>query len=181
MSNDPYLRFYFRFIQPNLELIEEELKGTLWEIISDQIRSFVGLTAFEDLCREWTLIQARARRLPFSTEIIGTHWGKGVQIDVVAISWREKAILLGECKWEEDTVGRDTIRKLIEVQTPKVLEHLEAEEKKQKKKGEKKAWQIHYAFFARSGFTDAARAEAEKVGAMLVDLETLDRDLRRAL
>lgn len=36
-----------------------------------------------------------------------------------------------------------------------------------------------YAFFARSGFTDAARAES--LGATLVDLERLDADLREAL
>jgi hypothetical protein len=42
-------------------------------------------------------------------------------------------------------------------------------------------WQVHYAYFARSGFTDAARAEAQKLGAILVDLEKLDKDLRTAL
>ena len=40
---------------------------------------------------------------------------------------------------------------------------------------------MHYAFFARAGFTDAARAEAESLEASLVDLETLDTYLRRAL
>ena len=42
-------------------------------------------------------------------------------------------------------------------------------------------WRVHYMFFARSGFTNAAREEAESLGATLVDLETLDADLRRAL
>ena len=37
------------------------------------------------------------------------------------------------------------------------------------------------AFFARSGFTDAARAEAESLDATLVDLDRLDVDLREAL
>jgi len=37
-----------------------------------------------------------------------------------------------------------------------------------------------YAFFARSGFTDAVRAEAA-VAAILVNLEGLDADLREAL
>jgi hypothetical protein len=41
-------------------------------------------------------------------------------------------------------------------------------------------WRVHYAFFARAGFTDAARTEAESPEASLVDLETLDADLRRA-
>lgn len=35
-----------------------------------------------------------------------------------------------------------------------------------------------YAFFARAGFTDAARAEAKAHDAWLVDLATLDRDLQ---
>lgn len=29
-------------------------------------------------------------------------WGGGVQVDVVAINWREKALLLGEAKWGTD-------------------------------------------------------------------------------
>lgn len=53
---DPYLRFYFRFIAPNLGLIEQELTGLLWERIRAQFRAFVGVTAFEELCREWTLV-----------------------------------------------------------------------------------------------------------------------------
>ena len=49
--HDPYLRFYFRFIEPNLETIELELTDLLWERIGEQFRAFVGLTAFEGLCR----------------------------------------------------------------------------------------------------------------------------------
>ncbi len=94
-----YLRFYFRFIQPNLGLVEQELTDVLWQRIAEQFRAFVGLTAFEELCREWTLVQARAGRLPFPPEIVGSHWSKDVQVDVVALNWREQAILLGECKW----------------------------------------------------------------------------------
>jgi len=40
---------------------------------------------------------------------------------------------------------------------------------------------VHYVLFARAGFTDAARAEAESMGVSLVDLERLDVDLRQAL
>ena len=39
-------------------------------------------------------------------------------------------------------------------------------------------WRVHYAFFARRGFTDAARAYAEAPGAMLVDLPLLEAGLR---
>ena len=163
---DAYLRFYFRFIEPNLELVELELADALWERISEQFRAFVGLTAFEDLCREWTLIQARQGKLPFPPELVGSHWARDAQVDVVAINWRAQAILLGECKWGIEPVGRPVIRELV-AKTPKVAP------------GE--GWQVYYIFFARSGFTEAARSEAAVVGARLVDLETLDADLRQAL
>jgi len=162
---DPYLRFYFRFIAPNLSLVEQELTGLLWERIGEQFRAFVGLTAFENLCREWTLAQARARALPFTVELVGSHWASDAQVDVVAINWREHAILLGECKWGVRAVKRPVVRELVE-KTPRVVP------------GE--GWQVHYALFARTGFTDAARAEAEGVGATLVNLERLDADLRQA-
>lgn len=168
--SDPYLRFYFRFIEPNLELIEQGAIDILWEEIKSQLRAFIGETTFEEICREWVIGQLRTGKLPFLPRIIGSHWSKDVQVDVVAVNWKEKekAVLLGECKWGADPVGRSVIRELIEDKTPKVLAELPDE-------GE--GWQVHYAFFARAGFTDAARADAELVGAQLVDLEMLDKDL----
>jgi len=132
------------------------LTGLLWERIGEQFRAFVGLTAFEELCREWTLIQARAGQLPFPPEIVGSHWAPDAQVDVVALNWREKAILLGECKWGVDAVGRSVVRELVD-KAPHVVPG--------------KDWQVHYVFFARAGFTNAARTEAEVVGAQLVNLD----------
>jgi AAA+ ATPase superfamily predicted ATPase len=162
---DPYLRFYFRFIAPNAELVEQELSQILWDRISDQFRSFVGATAFEDLSQEWVLVKARSGKLPIIPEVIGSHWSTNTQVDVVAVNWHDKAILLGECKWGVDAVRRPVIRELI-AKAPKVIP------------GED--WQVHYAYFARAGFTDAARQEAQTVDALLVDLETLEKDLSGA-
>lgn len=163
---DPYLRFYFRFIEPNLDLVEQELTDILWERIGEQFRAFVGLTAFEDLCREWTLVQARAGRLPLTPERVGSHWSADAQVDIVAINWQERAILLGECKWGADPVDRAVVRELIE-KAPKVAPGPE--------------WRVHFAYFARAGFTAAARSEAEAAGALLVDVARLDSDLRAVL
>ena len=159
---DPYLRFYYRFIEPNLELIELGRTRVLWERMRDQFRSFIGMTAFEELSRDWTLTQAQAGKLPFSPEIVGSHWSAKAQVDVVAINWQEKAILLGECKWGADRVRRVVVRELV-AKTPHVLPDQD--------------WQVHYAFFSRSGFTPAAQALAGAMGAQLVDLQTLDADL----
>ena len=77
-------------------------------------------------------------------------------------------------QWGTDAVSRSVIHDSIETTTsiettaPKVLKDLP-------KQGE--GWRVHYAFFARAGFTVAAQAAAESVGAHLVDLEKLDADL----
>jgi AAA+ ATPase superfamily predicted ATPase len=163
---DPYLRFYFRFIEPNLEMIEFGQADLLWQRIGEQFRAFIGLTAWEELCREWLLLQANAGLLPFPVELVGSHWAKDAQIDVVAINWRDKAILLGECKWQSRPVGRSIIRELID-KAPRVVPAND--------------WQLHFAFFARAGFTDAARLEANQVKALLVDLNRVEVDLRQAL
>ena len=92
-----------------------------------------------------------------------------VQVDVAAVNWRQKAILLGECKWGTDQMGQGIVRELVEKKSPLVLRDLPAA-------GE--GWKVHYAFFAQAGFTKAARAEAERHGAVLVDLARLDQDLR---
>ena len=97
--NDPYLRFYFRFMDPHLDFIEQKQANLLWERIKKQFRAFIGLTTWEELCREWVMLQASQGKLPLAVERVGRHWSADVQVDVVAINWRDKAIMLGECKW----------------------------------------------------------------------------------
>jgi len=168
--SDPYLRFYFRFIEPHLESIELDLVDALWDVLHDQVRAFVGAHAFEELCREWVLTQARARRLPFAPEIVGSHWSAEVQLDVVAVNWRKKQLLVGECKWGKDGVDLATVR-----------ERLAKEEAVRQQLPEGGAdWTLHYAFFSRTGFTAEARARAVAERAILVDLSQLDADLLAA-
>lgn len=164
--SDAYLRFYFRFMEPNLELIEQGRTALLWERIREQFRAFIGQTTWEELCRTWVLTQADAGQLPLTVELVGSHWASDAQIDVVAINWRDKAILLGECKWGLPEINRTVVRTLLEKASLVVP-------------GDD--WQVHFAFFARSGFTPAARAEAEAVQALLIDLPRLDDDLRQHL
>jgi hypothetical protein len=96
-------------------------------------------------------------------EVVGSHWSADAQIDLVAVNWHDKAILLGECKWGVDAIGRSVVREMVE-KAPRVIPA--------------EGWQIYYIYFTRGGFTAAARQEAQRVGAMLIDLETLDNDLR---
>ena len=61
---------------------------------------------------------------------------------------------------------------MLESKTPKVLKDLPEGGA---------GWKVHHAFFARTGFTEAAQAEARAVDAQLVDLAMLDADLRQTL
>ena len=78
---------------------------------------------------------------------------------------------MGECKWGTGTVGRGIIRELVEDKTPKVLANLP---------DGGQGWAVHYAFFARGGFTEAAQAEGERHQGMLVPLALLNERMRVA-
>ncbi len=164
---DPYLRFYFHFIEPNKYLVEQGLTNRLWEKVSAQFRSFVALT-FEELCRTWTLHSGQAGQLPLGLDVVGTHWSPRVQIDVVAVDWQTKQILLGECKWGEGQVGRKVITDLIENRAPKAIADLP---------NAGCGWTAYYAFFARTGFSEAAIIEASRHQAILRTLPELYQEL----
>jgi len=166
--SDPYFRFYFRFIAPYYDELAYRPEQVL-PLIREGLRPFVGQTAFEELSRQWVAEQGRAGRLLFEPEDVGSHWSRRVEVDVVAVNRQERAILLGECKWGMGQVGRDVIRELLEEKSRQALLDLPDA-------GE--GWAVHYAFFARAGFTEAARSLAQTHGALLVDLDTLDRDLQ---
>jgi AAA+ ATPase superfamily predicted ATPase len=169
--SDPYFRFYFRFIAPYQDEVAYRPERVLPRI-REGLRAFVGATAFEELSRQWVTVQGQAGQLPFEVQEVGSHWSRGAQVDVVAVNWAERAILLGECKWGTDVVGQRVVRELVETKTPKVLEVLP---------DEGVGWKVTYALFARVGFTDAARREAAAHEALLVDLARLDQDLQLSL
>jgi uncharacterized protein len=165
--SDPYFRFYFRFLASAHEqagLSREQI----WSRIQQDLRAFIGQTTFENLARAWVRAQGQANQLPFAPEVVGSHWSRQVQADVVAVSWRQRAILIGECKWSTDRVDRQIVRDLIAGKTPLVLRDLPAGGQ---------GWAVTYACFARGGFTDAARELMDEHGGYCVDMDMLDRDL----
>jgi hypothetical protein len=165
--SDPYFRFYFRFVAPYHDEVSYHPERVSARI-REELRPFVGATAFEELSRQWVAGQNRAGQLPFEVGEVGSHWSRSVQVDVVGVNWRERVVLLGECKWGTGLLGRDVVRQLVEVKTPQVLAELPEGGT---------GWRAYHVFFARAGFTDAARAQAEAVSATLVNLATLDADL----
>jgi AAA+ ATPase superfamily predicted ATPase len=165
--SDPFFRFYFRFLQPYQGELSYQPERVL-PTIQQGLRAFVGQTAFEELCRQWVRERGTAGALPFAPQAVGSHWSKLVQVDVVAANFQTRDILLGECKWGVDRLDRQVVRDLVETKAPLALRDLP---------DGGQGWTLHYALFGRGGFTPAARAEAARHGARIVDAATLDREL----
>lgn len=158
---DPYLRFYFRFLANHQDAIAMGRVQAVWQQIQRHMVDFIGTHTFEELCREWVARLGDRGQLPFIPQRVGSFWSGRAQVDVVAINWMDREILLGEVKWTRQRVGKRVVTGLIE-KTPMVLPEGE--------------WRVHHAFFARAGFTDEARA-ASADSALFVDLERIDDDL----
>ena len=168
--SDPYFRFYFHFLAPfqdNPMLSADQIL----EQIQKDLRAFVGATSFEELCRQWAISEGKAGNLPFAPIAVGSHWSRRIQVDVVAINWESKEILLGECKWGTDKIDRQVARELIDKKTSLMLLDLP-----QMGQG----WKVHHVLFGRQGFTDAAKTEMKKVGGLCVDLKQIDTVLGKA-
>lgn len=164
--SDPYFRFYFRFIAPFHDYLPFDLERVLTRIRED-LRAFVGQTAFEELSRQWVVARSEHGELPLRPAIVGSHWSRHLQADVVAVDWDARRLLLGECKWGESRVDRQIVRDLIDNKGPLLRRELPDGD----------AWRFHYAVFSRAGLTPAATAELRAHDGLDVDLARLDAEL----
>jgi AAA+ ATPase superfamily predicted ATPase len=94
---DPLLRFWFRFVFPNLTFVQRNGPSrTYRELVAPEIESYFG-SCYEALCREALPNLYRLERMSARFEV-GQYWAKSAQIDVVGL--REDGVTdLGECKW----------------------------------------------------------------------------------
>lgn len=107
---DNFFNFWFRFVYPNKEEIEDGKQQKLVkELIRPMFNQYVSLI-FEDVCRQAISTQDYTK--------VGNWWYKENEIDVVALNERKNKILFGECKWK-DNVDPDrvvsSLRKKAEV------------------------------------------------------------------
>lgn len=170
---DHYLRFYYRFIAPARTNLERGLIEQTWQTIGQHLPAFVGAYVFEELCQEWVLRRGDMGQLPFVPRRVGSFWGarmpqtrgeRSRTIDVLAINEDEHAILLGECKWLAEPVRRGVVTDFLTRAQKAIPAPTER-------------WNVTYAFFSRSGFTEEAKAAAVDQQCLWISLEQLDDDL----
>jgi AAA+ ATPase superfamily predicted ATPase len=99
---DPFLRLWFRFVEPNRSRLEAGLAPTVARELSATLSLHVS-SVWEDLARESVL---RLSCFGKTWGSVGPWWGPGLdraplEIDVVAQSSDKQELLVGEAKWQK--------------------------------------------------------------------------------
>jgi uncharacterized protein len=141
---NPFFRFWFRYIYPNksdLELGETDL---LWrEKIRPDLIAFCR-TAFVDICLQRLERLCRYNKLPFKVQKMGRWWNRSDSIDLVA-EGADGFLLICLCSWTDKRLGSDCLAGL----------------------GKKARWfpnatRIYYGLFSGEGFSKELNAKAKE-------------------
>ena len=150
--NDPFFRFWFRYIFPNLSYLEMGDIDYVWkEKIKPDLDSFVG-SIFEDVCIQMLRRLNRNNKLPFKAKSLGRWWDRKDEIDIVAFD-NKGSFLFCECKWRSKKVGLGTLNEL-------------------QRKSDKfpDANRKYYGFFSKSGFSkELKEMSKERTDILLID------------
>lgn len=152
---DNFLRFWFRFIYPNISSIESGIFDV--SLIKKEYAGYLG-KIFEDI-----VMQVLVHAPPFPITKVGRWWWKDKEIDLVAFNEHAQEILFCECKWQEG------------IDAQKLALFLQEKEKHVQ-------WNIttrktRYAFFAKS-FKKKIR-EYQGIPVSCFDLGDIERILRK--
>lgn len=142
---DHYVAFWYRFVDPLRHLLRTGRYDDALTQIQQRFDLYVSAGAFEDVCRQalWRAYAEDRLSSELRFEEVGSWWGgRGAmedQIDVVAAR-DGRAVLVGECKWSRQPVGRRELEGL-DAALRKARDDLNPHEP---------VWR---ALFSRSGFT----------------------------
>lgn len=149
---DPFFRFWFRYIFPNMSYLEEGDINYVWnKIIKPDINRFAGFI-FEEISIQRLKELNKDNKLPFKAKRIGRWWNKEKEIDIIALDYKG-SYLLCECKWTNRKIGINILNILQE-----------------KSNFLPKAKQKYFGFFSKSGFTkELKRIASKKDNILLLD------------
>ena len=153
---DNVVRFWFRFVNPNISFLESGRYEIALEKTISYLPAFVG-RVFEDIVTEIAL-----DNLPFKASGIGRWWNRrGDEIDMVAVNEQTMEILFGEIKWTNKTAGYG------------ILESLKKKKDMVKwHNGERKEY---YLVVSKSGFTPELREIMDSEGVIGWDMQDIAR------
>lgn len=157
---DNFFKFWYRFVFPNRELIEQGLADkVLEEKLRPHIGEYVG-RVFEGIAVQYLWELNKKGALPFRFERIGKWWGnnpiKRRQEEVDVVAYDEENVLLCECKWQNEPVGLKEVNELME--RGSLFDF--------KRK--------YYVFFSKAGFSEEVLDLAKSYPLILIALDRMD-------
>ena len=157
--DDHFLRFWFRYVHPNQSSLDLGLTDAILDQrVKPNLDNFASIS-FEEASRDFAARLARSNQLPFVPERIGAWWERDMEIDVLALNRTEGQALVGECKWSVNPIGINILDEL--------------KQKALRLNKEDTILNIHYALFARAGFTPELKRRAKEDGVLLFTVEQM--------
>jgi len=132
---DPFLRFWHRFVGPRQAELEIGYgQEALWHIIRQQMPQIVA-PVWERLGR-WRLLRSGRRAgLPPVAEV-GAWWSARAQIDVIGLDRQSRSVVFGEARWRQEPFTPSDLKQLTDRGQAWLL-------------GSDAHWDVHYAIFGR--------------------------------
>lgn len=117
LISDNMFRFWYRFVLPNVSLINLGAIDIVYESIKNDLSLYMG-QIFEDICIQYLYEELLLGNTPLIFKSLGRWWGndkfykKEAEIDIMGESDSKNA-LFAECKWTNGNVSMDTLNLLI--------------------------------------------------------------------
>ena len=113
---DSFYSFWFRYVHPNIDLIEVGDMESLRRMVLNELEYYVS-KVFEDIVRDTLLAMCgrfgREYGLPVLSKI-GAWWDRrGNEIDIVGM-YKDKVVLVGEAKYISKPVTAKEVVKFVE-------------------------------------------------------------------
>lgn len=151
---DHMIRFWFRFINPNMSFIESGRYNIVFERVNASLQSYIG-PIFEEIARNIVF-----DNLPFPPIKMGAWWNRrGDEVDIAVIGENPHKILLGEVKWNSRPIRVGEIKKLIEKHSLVSWYNDKREE--------------HFVFVSKAGFEATTERFMDENGVVGMNLDKL--------
>ena len=158
---DNYYSFWYHFVFPNKSYYEMLGEQDTSEEIMSGLSNYMGLI-FENICYQYMIRLAKARKLPFIPHDIGRWWGNNSErrtqddIDILALDKTGDSAIFCECKFRNELFDMNEYEDLMCASG--IF---------------KKPTNRFYYIFSKSGFTTAVQNKAQEDNVQLVNIDDL--------
>jgi AAA+ ATPase superfamily predicted ATPase len=158
---DNYYKFWYRFVFSNKNYINMLGLDNAADEIMEEINDYMGLI-FENIVKEYLVVQAKAKKLPFTPVIMAKWWGNNPMIkqqddvDLLAIDKSGKKAIFCECKFRNKPMPMEEYDDLVTA--TKAFNNFK---------------EITLMFVSKAGFTKPVIERAKKEKAILLTTSDL--------